>query len=102
MGFHYPEEVKQEIMPPTRDKHRSGRPFVIDMRGLLVSWGAIFASECLNHKPCELLILALTPTWKVGTLEGEVVKFLFHSEGLSHSTSNVKLFVASPLTKDFP
>lgn len=81
---------------------RQGRPFVIDMRGLPVSWGAIFASECLNHKPCELLILALTPTWKVGTLEGEVVKFLFHSEGFSHSTSNVKLFVASPLTKDFP
>ncbi len=40
--------------------------------------GAIFASECLNHKPCELLILTLTPTWKAGTPEGEVVKFVFH------------------------
>lgn len=72
------------------------------MRGLLVLQGAIFASECLNHKPCQLLILALPPTWTAGTLEGEVVKFVFHSEGFSHSAGNVKLFVASSLTKDFP
>lgn len=74
----------------------------MDMRGLLVLQGVIFASECLNHKPCELCILTLTPTRTAGTPEGEVVKFVFHSESFSHSASNVKLLAASLLTKEFP
>lgn len=45
---------------------------------------------------------ALNPCFDPDAESREVVKFLFHSEGFSHSTSNVKLFVASPLTKDFP